>query len=394
MSIFNSLGSNYDLNSVFKALFSRNSKRYRVELKKILSEKFNGEVILTYKGRQAIEIALRILNLSEGSVVAINGFTCFAVYQAVISAGLKVEYLDIEKEELNFSPEQLINTLRKNPQIKVVIIQNTLGYPAQVEEIATICKENKIILIEDLAHSVGAVYNNKPAGQLGDFVALSFSQDKIIDTVSGGALIIRNKKYQKDFSDSNLKIKDVLKDRLYPLFTYLIRKTYPFGLGKTIHVILKMFNLLSKSMDNDSTPTTIASWYCNLAKEELDNLDGNLNRRKKIASIYSENIDKRILSAKLVKNISNSANLRFPIFVNNRASLVNFLKKQSIFISDIWYDAPIAPKRYIPQTNYNHQCPNAEKVSEMILNLPTHKNVSEKDAERISELINQWSKQQ
>lgn len=395
MSIFNSLGSNYDLNSVLKALFSPNNKKDKTDLKKILSEKFNGEVILTYKGRQAIEIALELLNLPKGSFVAINGFTCFAVYQAVTNTGLNVEYIDIEKEDLNFSPEALQNLLKKNLKIKVVIIQNTLGYPANVEKIVEICKENKIILIEDLAHSVGTVYNNSfQAGELGDFVALSFSQDKIIDAVSGGALIIRNKRFQKAFTDSDLKVTDNLKDRSYPLFTFLIRKTYTVGFGKFIHVLLKMLDLLSKPMDNELKPSTIAPWHSNLVKDELNNLENNLNHRRKIASIYCENIDKKVLFSKLVKDISNSTNLRFPIFVDNRSNLVNFLKKQNIFISDIWYDSPIAPKRYMTQTNYSHQCPNAEKISDRILNLPTHKNVSEQDAEAIAELTNQWLKQQ
>ncbi|MBI2330368.1 aminotransferase class I/II-fold pyridoxal phosphate-dependent enzyme [Candidatus Daviesbacteria bacterium] len=382
MNIFNSLGSNYNLNFVFKSLFAAGSRQDKKALEDFLNEKFDGKTLLLYKGRQAIEIALKLLDLPKTSVVAINGFTCFAVYQAVINAGLSVDYIDIEKGDLNFSPNQLRNKLKGNPDIKVIIIQNTLGYPAQVEEIATICKENNIILIEDLAHSVG--------GKFGDFVALSFSQDKLIDAISGGALICKNKKYNFD----NLEEKDEIKDRLYPLLTYVIRNTYSFGPGKIIHKILKILDLLSKPMDENLAFSTIAPWYCNLIKEEFDNLENNLNRRRKIASIYSQNIDQKILFSRLVKNIPNSTNLRFPIFVENRASLISFLKKQNIFVSDIWYDAPIAPKKYMLQTDYNHQCPNAEKISEIILNLPTHKNVSEKDAVQISQLINQWIKQQ
>lgn len=386
MNIFNSLGSNYNLSFALKALFTQNQDKDRTELKKLLSEKFNGGVILTYKGRQAIEIALQLLNLPKDSFVAINGFTCFAVYEAINNAGLQVEYIDIEKEDLNFSPGQLDEALKKNPKIKVVIIQNTLGYPAQTEKIAEICGEKKAILIEDLAHSVG--------GKFGDFVVLSFSQDKIIDAVSGGTLIVKNKKYQSRLISFKLEQKDIFKDRFYPVFTYLIRNTYFLGLGKIIHSMLKMFNLLSKPMDENMKPKSIAAWYCSLAKEEFENLENNLSHRRKIAKIYSENIDKTILSSKLIKNISNSTNLRFPIFVNKRANLINFLKKRGIFVSDIWYDAPIAPKKYVRQTNYKGQCPNAEKISEVILNLPTHKNISEQDAEKIAHLINQWLKQQ
>lgn len=182
VSIFNSLGSNYDFNFVLKSLFSPGND----DLKSFLENKYKGQVTLVYKGREAIELALG--NINKGSLVGINGFICFAVYEAIKKAGMEVEYLDIEKGELNFSAE----TLKKAVNVKAVIVQNTLGYPCDIEKIAQICKEKKIILIEDLAHSIGTRYESgEEAGMVGDFVVLSFSQDKIIDAVSGGALISR-----------------------------------------------------------------------------------------------------------------------------------------------------------------------------------------------------------
>ncbi|MDZ4228123.1 MAG: hypothetical protein U1E54_02670, partial [Candidatus Levybacteria bacterium] len=73
---------------------------------------------------------------------------------------------------------------------------------------------------------------------------------------------------------------------------------------------------------------------------------------------------------------------RFPIFIENRSSLIRYLKDSKIFVSDIWYDS-VAP-----------ECPNAVKISHQILNLPTHINVSEKKAKRISEKINEWLRSQ
>lgn len=389
MSIFNSLGSNYNFGFVLKALLAQNKKERKLELENFLSKKYGGEVLLTYKGREAIELALKSLNLNKDSCIAINGFTCFAVYEAIVKAGLNVDYIDIEKEDLNFSADGLKTKLKENPKIKVVIIQNTLGYPCEIEKIAKICKEKNITLIEDLALSVGTKYEGgSEAGTIGDFTILSFSQDKMIDAVSGGALIIKNNKYKHKLN--KIEVKDEIKDRLYPLFTYLIRTTYFLGVGKIVHFLLKMFNLLSKPMDSNSQIKILPGWYCKLIKDGFDNLENNLNHRKKIASIYSENINRNILSYKLTKNILNSTNLRFPIIVKKRSFLIKFLKERNIFVSDIWYDAPISPKKYMSQTSYINQCPNSQKISEEILNLPTHINVSSEDALRISQLINKW----
>ncbi len=392
MSIFNSLGSNYNFNFVLTTLTKYDRLVYHTILQQLLQDKYGGSAVLLYKGREAIELALQTLNLPEDSFVAINGFTCFAVCDAVKRAGLNVEYLDIKKGELNFSAETLEKAIQRNPKIKVVIVQNTLGYPADIEQISRLCKQNKIFLIEDLAHCVGTKYSNgKEAGMVGDLVVFSFSQDKMIDAISGGALIERigaNLTHPPGGPD----LKRQLKDRFYPTFTYLIRNTYQWKLGKILHFILKKLNFLSEPMNGGGGLRKLPAWYCPLIKSQFEKLRENLNHRKKIALIYASQINPKIISPNLVRKVEFSSNLRFPIFVEKRVSLIKFLADNQIFISDIWYDAPIAPKKYLSQTDYANQCPNAELASEEILNLPTHKNVSELNAERISNLINLWLK--
>jgi len=381
MRIFNSLGSNYNLKYVLKSLFS-NATYQNQKLKNFLEEKYQGKVILTYKGREALTLALKILNLPKESCVAINGFTCYAVAKAVEEAGLTPICLDLGEKntDLNFAPETLEKILKENENIKVVIVQNTLGYSTDIEKIVKICREKKIILIEDLAHCVGAKYKNgEKTGSVGDFVALSFSQDKVVDAVSGGALIIKNKKY---LSFRNFQFKEPpnqTRDRMYPLFTYKIRFLYNLGLGKILHFILKKLNLLSKPMQEGLYNFySLPNWYCNLVVFEFNNLPKQLNHRRETAEIYAKNLNKKILNPNIVEKISISSNLRFPIFVENRKKLIQFLKESNIFISDIWYD-DVAP-----------ECPNAVEISRIILNLPTHINTTEKDALRISERINKW----
>ena len=390
--IFNSLGSNYDFGYVVKSLFGFSDGVK--SLKNVLKNKFSGEVVLFYKGREAIEAALRISGLKKGEYVAINGLTCYVVYKAVTNAGLKVEYLDIDKESLNFSSEILERAIKRNSKIRAVIVQNTLGYPCDIENISAICKKNGLILIEDLAHSVDAIYQNgQPAGSYGDFVALSFSQDKIIDAVSGGALIVRNAKF-KNYPSPILETIPLiwyLKDRLYPKLTFIIRSSYGLGFGKAMHYFLKKIHLLSTPLEKKIDALHfLPNWHSSLAINYISNLDGDIRHRRKIAIIYQKNINSSVLSNKLAMDIRDSTNIRFPIFVDKRDNLIKFLKNYGIYISDTWYDAPIAPRRCQELTDYKHQCQNSEKAASTIINLPTHKNVSEKDALFISAKINQW----
>jgi len=397
MSIFNSLGSNYDLSFALSALSAGSRKGESEKLKKLLGERYNGKALLTYKGREALRMALRIIDKPKDHTVGICGFTCFAVYEAVIKEGYDVEYLDIEKDSLNFSLKALTDAVKKNPKLKILFIQNTLGYPCDIEMISKFCKEKNIILVEDLAHSIGMKYEDgREAGTVGDFVALSFSQDKMIDGVSGGALIVRNSELKINNSEFHeISLKQQLRDRLYPLFTFKIRKTYGLGLGKILHLVLKKANLLSKPVEDSDSQNLhqLPNWYCKLIYDEFKNLNNNINHRKNIVKIYFHTLNKKLFFEKF--NIDISSNLRFPIFIKNRKGLIAYLKKYNIFVSDIWYDAPIAPRKYLQKTNYkNGQCPNAENISEVILNLPTHINVSENDAKFIADKINLWLKSQ
>ncbi|MDP3918110.1 MAG: DegT/DnrJ/EryC1/StrS family aminotransferase [Candidatus Woesebacteria bacterium] len=395
MRIFNSLGSNYNSYYLLRGFFNVFNENKNNKLKSLLEKKYNGKVIFYYKGREAIEVALRILSLPKNSYVAINGLTCLVVDKAVTNAGYKCQYLDIG-EDLNFSPNSLHKALIINSNIKAVIVQNTLGIPVDIQKIKKICDDNQLVLIEDLAHCAGTVYGDGGlAGTIGDFTVLSFSQDKIIDSVSGGALIIRNKKYLDKIAKTkkkNIPITWIIRDILYPKFTFIIRNLYYLNIGKVIHRLLRISNLLSIPIDlNVNNLHNLPKWYINMAYDYIINLDFDLIHRKKISKIYSDNLNNNIIAKDIITKLNKSTNIRFPIFAKNRNKLVKYLEHGGIYISDIWYDSPVAPLKFQSISNYKKgTCSNAEKLSELILNLPTHKNINENEALNISKLINKW----
>jgi len=380
--VFNSLGSNYDLKFATKSLLTRGVKSDEKKLISYLENKYSGRVVLLYKGREAIKLVLKTLPLPYGSKVGITGFTCYVVYQAVKEAGYKPIFLDIDNDSLNFS----IKELKKQKGLKALIIQNTLGIPVDMDKIKNHCNKKSIYLIEDLAHSIGTVYNTgEEAGTVGDFTALSFSQDKSIDAVSGGALIIRDTKFSNIILTQNFKnisTSENLKNRLYPIFTFIIRKTYKYFLGKVLHFLLKKLNLLSTPVTGIKTIEfhKLPYWNSKLALTEFSNLERTLKHRKKIASIYKKNL-----------NTKPEGVLRWPVLVKNRTKFIGFMKYNSVFISDIWYDSPVAPKNFLDKTDYIHgSCKTSEKISNKIVNLPTHINISPEKAHTLSVNVKKW----
>src|SRR3989344_7857351 len=107
MNVFNSLGSNYDLSFAIKVLLATGRNKDYKALSSLLEKRYGGKAVILQKGRQAITLALQTFNLPKDSLVGINGFTCFAVFQAIEDAGYKPFYFDIHDRSLNFSGETL-----------------------------------------------------------------------------------------------------------------------------------------------------------------------------------------------------------------------------------------------------------------------------------------------
>lgn len=392
MIVFNSLGSNYSGSMVWQTLFSR-SKGNGQKLATYLQNRYKSEVVLTYKGREALQLALKAIGLGSDAQVAINGFTCYAVYRAITFAGLKPYYLDIERGSLQFSADTLAKAVEKNPNIKAVIVQNTLGNPCDIVGIEKICQRHKLVLVEDLAHSIGARYiDGREVGTVGDFAMLSFGRDKLIDSVSGGALVVNNRKYLGSLPSilSDPPKSALRHDKWYPLLSMKVRWAYKIGLGKLVHAAFRKLGFMSRSVDAEYYEGHgLSDWQAKLALEQLEKLPTELLRRRKLGKIYQENLCRAMLVNTSSELVSRSTNLRFAAYVENRSEVFRALQKKRIYISDTWYDTPIAPARYLSKTTYDHQCPVADEVASQIINLPTHRHITESMAVEIAKVFNQ-----
>ncbi|MDR0462817.1 MAG: DegT/DnrJ/EryC1/StrS family aminotransferase [Pseudomonadales bacterium] len=394
--IFNSLGSNYSTDDVVRLSTVKASpgsrEKLKIKLKKYLRDA-PIQIELFYKGREALEVGLKALNLPTGSEVGITGFTCYVVEQSVKRAGLNPVFLDVEKDSLNFGVKSLKDAKAKGAKLRVLILQNTFGF--QMEELAGVlnfAKKHRIIVVEDAAHGFG--------GFRGDLAIFSFSQDKMLDVVSGGALVINNPKFR--VKNELLNVQEVAmaqqqKDRGYAKKTKIIREWYELGLGKILHKHWKKTNKLSSPMTyiGDEKIHKMTTWQAQRAAQIFGE-SFEKNRRLQIAKYYLENIDSkwRVKDITLTK-IDCGSCLRYPLLVpaKKRADLIKYLAKHKIYASDIWYDNVIAPKSFEGKSSYKKgECPNAEKLVTQIFNLPTHKQINLEKAEKIVKLVNEYLK--
>lgn len=343
---------------------------------------------MTYKGREAITLALQSLALPAGSTVAVNGYTCYAVHQAVTAAGLEPLYLDIETDQLNFTAERLTQAIKNHPEIGAVMIQNTLGLPADVAAITALCSRHKLPLIEDLAHSIGLKYaDGREAGTVGVASVLSFSQDKMIDAVTGGAVVF-NAGAAPAVTLSTAGLKHRFTTRVYPWATIVIRSTIRIQIGRGLLKAMKMLRLLPGPMSGAAAPAhQLPAWQSQVALRAYPQLSELIKHRQNIAAVYQ----KWLPSSIQFRADTNAVWLRFPIQVEAPLELITYLRRFGFYLSDRWYDAPVSPQKSLLLTTYKiGQCPNAEALSKRMLNLPTHLHINEAQARQLTEHINQW----
>lgn len=348
--IFLGQASNYSGLQILRHLFAFGTQRDSDELRAYLAARYGttfDHVALYHNGRSALTVALRTL-VPRDAGVAITSLTCCAVVQAVRAAKCTPVYVDIDRKTLHFNAENLKKTLKKHKNnLKAVIVQNNLGIPADIAEIEKVCRENDLILIEDLAHCAGVRYKDgREAGTVGRAAALSFGKGKSIDTISGGAVVFldQNDPAVKQPTKTPYSIES-LNDRWYPFHGLMIRLFYHIGLGKLLTAILLKLGCIERSADSRlTTATRLTHWQAKLALRQLKNLPKN-----------------------------GRPPLRDHYFVENRAELLKRLEKLGYIFTDIWYDVPVSPSRYYKKMHFDEKsCPVATKTAEEIINVPVN----------------------
>ena len=393
--IFASLGSNYTPSLVGLALLQIffPIKENQTQLSHKLAALFGGQVKLTYKGRDAIECALKAVGVMQGETVLTQAFCCSAIEEAIIRTGGEPLYADLAVDSLTPTVESLTAAWEQAKiKPKFLLLQHTLGTVGPVEEIYAWAKNKSILIIEDLAQCFGAVHQDGSLiGTKAAAVVLSFGRDKILDAVSGGAVVLR--------IDSAAEIRlpylahklMQIKDMTYPLITWMIRLTHQIGLGKGIHWLCKKTGWMqSPTLAETEVASLQPPEYAPLVLEQFRQLENQLFHRQEIASVYYQEL-RDLSQLKILTNTSEielGSNLRFPIQVSNPANLLSSLEKKGWHLKDRWYRQPVdggvgfVSTQYVPRS-----CPQAEIFSQTCLNLPTHRYVSVAAAKQLCNLL-------
>lgn len=134
-----------------------------------------------------IQALINLGKVKRGDLVGFSAITWSTNVMPLIQLDLKPIPLDVELDTLNVSSKTLLQTLKKYP-LKMLFVTNLLGFCDDIDEIATICKQKNIILIEDNCESLGTIYKGKKLGNFGLASTFSFYVGHHMSTIEGGAI--------------------------------------------------------------------------------------------------------------------------------------------------------------------------------------------------------------
>lgn len=144
---------------------------------------------LVSSGTAALTTALTALGIGYGDEVIMPVFTFVASFEAVLSVGAIPVLVDID-DTLTLDPLAVKKAI--SLRTKCIMPVHMCGSMADMDELAAICKEHNLLLLEDACQSIGAIYKGKMVGTIGDAGTLSFDFVKTITCAEGGAILTNN----------------------------------------------------------------------------------------------------------------------------------------------------------------------------------------------------------
>ena len=297
-------------------------------------------------GTDAIEIALRSLNIGYGDEVITVSHTAVATVAAIEASGAKAVLVDIDPNFYTLNPNQLEMVLTK--KTKAVIAVHLYGNAVDLDSVLSFCKANKIFLIEDVSQAHGAKYKGKRLGSIGDIGCFSCYPTKNLGAIGDAGLVTTN----------NLDLAN--KVRMIREYGWRNRTS--------------MFPGRNSRLDEIQAA---------ILRIKLKYLDSDNQKRRDTAKFYYDNLSLLPIEfPKISMNVESVFHL-FVINVANQKKLIDYLKKEGV-MAGIHYPLPVhLHPAYKDRVVISKDMSVTEGIVKKIVSLPIYPELSINDANKV-----------
>ncbi|MBR2373837.1 MAG: DegT/DnrJ/EryC1/StrS family aminotransferase [Lentisphaeria bacterium] len=141
-------------------------------------------------GSDALLIALMAENIKPGDEIITSPFTFFATVGAIVRAGAKPVFADIDPVTFNIDPAKVAEKI--TPKTRAIIPVHLFGQAADMDPIMDLAAKHNLFVIEDACQAIGAEYKGRRVGSIGDYGAFSFFPSKNLGCFGDGGAVSCN----------------------------------------------------------------------------------------------------------------------------------------------------------------------------------------------------------
>ena len=138
-------------------------------------------------GTDGLTIALKAAGVGEGDEVITTPFTFYATAEAIVQAGARPVFVDIDPDTLNIDPAAIAGAI--TAMTKAIVPVDLFGLPADADAVSAVASEHGLVVVEDACQAFGASYKGRRAGGLGDLAVFSFFPTKSLGGYGDGGLV-------------------------------------------------------------------------------------------------------------------------------------------------------------------------------------------------------------
>ena len=316
-------------------------------------------VIPVGNGTDALQIALMVLGLKPGDEVITPTFTFIATAEVVALLGLTPVVVDVDFDTFNISIDSLKKAI--TPRTKAIVPVHLFGQNADMESILAIAKEHNLFVVEDACQSIGSVYTfsdgrKVQSGCMGEIGCTSFFPSKNLGCFGDGGAIFTNN--------------DELAAQMRAIANH----------GMVVRYYHDMVGVNSRL---DSIQAAVLD-------VKLKHLDSYCANRLAAADYYDAAFaatDKLITPARSAQSTHVFHQYTLKLNGVDRAGLQKHLADKGI-PAMIYYPVPLHLQKAYQDERYKAgDFPIAEKLSECVMSLPMHTELSQEELEYITSSV-------
>jgi len=315
---------------------------------------YNGvdHAIAVNSGTAALHAGLLAHGIGPGDEVITSPFSFIATANTILYTGARPVFSDISPDTFNLDPEQV--TERITDKTKAIMPVHLYGHPADMKAYEEIAEDYDLALVEDACQAHGATFNGKKAGSFGTG-AFSFYPTKNMTTSEGGMITTNDEK---------------VANRARMVREHGSRQRY---LHEMLGYNLRMTDICAA-----------------IGIEQLKKLDNYTSARQQNAKKLNEGLrDVEGVTCPSVQEGCSHVFHQYTIRTQDRDDLAAFLREKGIG-TGIHYPIPIHLQPYYKELGYSDNLPVAEELSDEVLSLPVHPQVTGEDINFIIDSIKEW----